>query len=124
MGQHIVNQANSPFCIDLTGYTQSIEELLMLLHRASLLITNDGGPGHFAALTAIPTIVFFGPETPVLYKPLGEKVYPFYLSFSCSPCLSAYNHRVSPCDGDNQCLKQILPFHVLAKARELLELSN
>jgi len=39
---------------------------------------------------------------------------------SCSPCLTAYNHRNSPCDGDNQCLQQIAPEQVLAKAREML----
>jgi hypothetical protein len=26
---------------------------------------------------------------------------------ACSPCLTAYNHRDSFCDGDNQCLKVI-----------------
>jgi len=45
----------------------------------------------------------------------------FYLSLSCSPCLTAYNHRNSPCDGDNQCLKKIHPDQVLAKAMEILE---
>jgi hypothetical protein len=38
----------------------------------------------------------------------------------CSPCLTAYNHRSSPCDGDNQCVKQITPASVIAKAREML----
>ena len=60
----------SEFCIDLTGYTRSIRELLMLFHAAELLITNDGGPGHFATLTPIQTMVFFGPETGKLYGPL------------------------------------------------------
>ena len=94
--------------------------MLLLFHRASLLVTNDGGPGQFAALTPIPSIVFFGPEPPALYGSLGANAHVFYESFACSPCLTAYNHRRSPCDGDNQCLKQIGTAGVLAKARELL----
>jgi hypothetical protein len=47
-------------------------------------------------------------------------VHCFHLSLPCSPCLTAYNHRTSPCDGDNQCLKGIMPEQVLAKAREIL----
>jgi ADP-heptose:LPS heptosyltransferase len=45
----------------------------MLFHAADLLITNDGGPGHFATLTPIQTMVFFGPETGKLYGPLGTR---------------------------------------------------
>ena len=106
--------------IDLTGYTRSIAELLALFHKASLLVTNDGGPGQFAALTPIWTVMLFGPETPSLYAPLTPKCYSFYSQWPCSPCLTAYNHRSSFCDGDNQCLKVIAPEAVLAKARECL----
>ena len=103
----IVAHCASPDCIDLTGYTKSIRELLILFHMADILITNDGGPGQFAALTPIQSIVFYGPETPKLYGPLDKKAQVLHLSLSCSPCLTAYNHRNSPCDGDNQCLKGI-----------------
>ena len=106
--------------IDLTGYTHSIAELLALFHVARLLVTNDGGPGQFAALTPIWTVMLFGPETPALYAPLTPKCHSFYSQWPCSPCLTAYNHRNSFCDGDNQCLKVIAPETVLTKAREFL----
>ncbi|WP_426147288.1 glycosyltransferase family 9 protein [Polaromonas sp. DSR2-3-2] len=106
--------------IDLTGYTRSISELLALFHVARLLVTNDGGPGQFAALTPIWTLMLFGPETPALYAPLTPRCHSFYSQWPCSPCLTAYNHRTSYCDGDNQCLKVIAPVAVLAKAREYL----
>jgi ADP-heptose:LPS heptosyltransferase len=110
--------------IDLTGYTRSIAELLALFHVARLLVTNDGGPGQFAALTPIWTIMLFGPETPALYAPLTAQCHSFYSQWPCSPCLTAYNHRDSFCDGDNQCLKVIAPDSVLAKAREFLTASQ
>ena len=109
--------------IDLTGYTRSIAELLALFHVAKLLVTNDGGPGQFAALTPIWTVMLFGPETPALYAPLTPQCHSFYSQWPCSPCLTAYNHRNSFCDGDNQCLKVIAPEAVLAKAREFLAAS-
>jgi ADP-heptose:LPS heptosyltransferase len=121
IGQAVVAHCQSVHCVNLAGYTQSVRHLLAIFHRASLLVTNDGGPGQFAALTPVPSLIFFGPETPQLYSSLSKNAYYFYSALSCSPCLTAYNHRSSPCDGDNQCLKQITPERVLAKAREVLE---
>jgi ADP-heptose:LPS heptosyltransferase len=109
-----------PACIDLTGRTATIREVAVLLHLGALLITNDGGTGHVAALTPIPSIVLFGPETPVLYGSLSPRAVNVHKALSCSPCLTAYNHRRSPCDGDNVCLKSIAPGEVLAIARDLL----
>jgi ADP-heptose:LPS heptosyltransferase len=120
VAQALMRQCRSELCVDLTGHTRSVRELLALFHRARLLITNDGGPGQFAALTPIPSIVLFGPETPLLYRSLSPNAHCFHIPLPCSPCLTAYNHRASPCDGDNQCLKQIRPAQVLAKARQLL----
>jgi len=105
---------------NLAGFTQTPEELVYLLSLATLLLTNDGGPAHFATLADLPTIVLFGPETPELYRPLNDKSLCLYQSLPCSPCLTAYNHRNSPCDGDNQCLKQIHIDTVLNEVERLL----
>ncbi len=121
LAHSITVSCQSPYCIDLTGYTKSVRHLLAIFHQASLLVTNDGGPGQFAALTTIPALVFFGPETPSLYSPLSSNIHCLFSAWSCSPCLTAYNHRTSPCDGDNQCLKQITPGQVLTQARAMLE---
>ena len=121
LAKDLMAQIQSQACIDLTGYTRSIRELLMLFHASSLLITNDGGPGHFATLTPIQTMVFFGPETGRLYGPLGTRNTILESGIACSPCLSAYNHRLTFCDGDNQCLKRIAPDPVLADALAFLQ---
>ena len=120
LAKDLIDKIHSEACIDLTGYTRSIRELLMLFHAAHLLITNDGGPGHFATLTPIQTMVFFGPETGKLYGPLGTRNKVLESGIACSPCLSAYNHRLTFCDGDNQCLKRIAPDPVLADALQFL----
>ncbi|MCK4390285.1 MAG: glycosyltransferase family 9 protein [Desulfobacterales bacterium] len=92
-------------CIDFTDQT-SFRDLLDLLSLADVLVTADGGPAHFAGLTAIKNIVLFGPETPVLYAPLGENTTCLFAGLACSPCLSAYNHRKTSCT-DARCMKAI-----------------
>ena len=121
LARDLIAQIKNDACLDLTGYTRSIRELLMLFHASELLITNDGGPGHFATLTPIQTMVFFGPETGTLYGPLGSRNSVLESGIACSPCLSAYNHRLTFCDGDNQCLKRIAPDPVLDQALHFLQ---
>jgi len=121
LAQDLMAQVRHEACLNLTGYTRSIRELLMLFYTAKLLITNDGGPGHFATVTPIQTMVFFGPETGKLYGPLGTRNVVLESGIACSPCLSAYNHRLTFCDGDNQCLKRIAPDPVLDQALHFLQ---
>ena len=120
LARTILSHCRSPLCIDLTGYTKTIRELLVIFYFAALLITNDGGPGQFAVMTPIRSILFFGPETPVLYGPNSPGTRVFFSGIACSPCLTAYNHRNSPCDGDNRCLKIITPESVLECALGML----
>jgi len=118
----IIDSCPSPYCVDLVGFTRSIYELLILFSISEFFITNDGGPGHFSSLISIPGIVLFGPETPVLYGSLNPNAVNMHAGIACSPCLTAYNHRRSPCDGNNLCLKAITPAQVLDKAYEVLSI--
>ncbi|MBN2244886.1 MAG: glycosyltransferase family 9 protein [Candidatus Aminicenantes bacterium] len=92
-------------CLNLAGRT-TFSELIDLYNISDILITNDSGPVHFSVLTEIRSFVFFGPETPKLYGPLGKNSHVFYANYSCSPCVSAYNQRRSACK-DNKCLQAI-----------------
>lgn len=105
--------------IDFTGETDDINELLNLLSISRLLITSDSGPAHMAALTPIHSIVFYGPETPVLYAPLSERATTMFAGLSCSPCFSAANHRKSACT-NNKCLQAIKVGQVYQNALKLL----
>ncbi len=92
--------------IDFCGETKNLKELLALLKLSSLFITNDSGPAHIASLINMETVVFFGPETPSLYSPLSSNSTSFYKKLSCSPCLSAGNHRYTTCKR-SKCLEAI-----------------
>ena len=111
--QQICSSTKNERCVDFTGMTGSLRELIDLYNTADMLITNDSGPAHFSALTDIRTIVFYGPETPLLYGPLGNNYTALYANLACSPCVSAYNHRKSPCK-NNVCLQVIKPETVLS----------
>ncbi len=124
LGRTILEGCPADTCVNLAGYTATVRDVTVLLHLGELLIANDGGTGHFAALTPIPAIVLFGPETPVLYGSLATNAVNVFKGLTCSPCLTAYNHRRSPCDGDNVCLKSIAPEEVLAEAYRLLGVST
>jgi ADP-heptose:LPS heptosyltransferase len=115
----IAASAADPRCIDFVGRTRTLTDVIELFHQSELLITNDSGPAHFATLTTIKSITLFGPETPVLYGTLGEHAVALYANLACSPCLSALNHRNSPCT-DNVCLKAITVDQVFAEAVRLL----
>ncbi len=104
---------------DMTGRTD-LPEFLELLSAARLIVTADSGAAHFASLTHTPRVVLFGPETPTLYAPLGDRVRTLTAGLACSPCLSAFNHRKSPCK-DAACMREILPESVYAAAVPFLE---
>jgi len=101
----ILDQVGPIRCIDFTGQT-SFKDLMDLLSMAHVLVTADSGPAHFASLTPIKDIVLFGPETPLLYGPLGQNASCLFAGLACSPCLSAYNHRKTSCT-DPKCMKAI-----------------
>ena len=96
-------------CVNFAGKV-TFAQLPVLYSVSEIMVTNDSGPPHFAAITDMPTFVIFGPETPALYGSLG-KTTPIYAGLACSPCVSASNHRKTACR-DNVCLKVIKPAQV------------
>jgi len=96
--------------INLAGKT-TLKELLTLFEISEALICCDCGLAHLASLTSVKKFVIFGPESPLVFSPLGENAYIIYSNLPCSPCLSVLNHRCSACK-DNKCLKVIKPEEV------------
>ena len=117
--QYICTRVGSPRMLDLTGRT-TMKELLHLFNLAHVLVTSDSGPAHFAALTRIHVVVFFGPEIPERYRPLTSRVDVVHTGYTCSPCIGPQNQRLSPCN-DNQCMKSISVQEVSVLVRSRLE---
>jgi ADP-heptose:LPS heptosyltransferase len=117
--QQLVDSVESDRCINLAGRT-TMRELLVLYTLADVLVTNDSGPAHFAALTDIDVVVLFGPETPALFGARTQRTHMLYRELACSPCVSALNNRTSACT-DNQCMKQISVDRVLEAVCSVLK---
>jgi ADP-heptose:LPS heptosyltransferase len=94
--------------------------LSSVLARASVVVSNDSGPMHIAAALGAPTVGLFGPETPVMYGPIGVLALALYRPPPCSPCINVHDNKVASCIyGKPQCLVNISVDEVLAAARAL-----
>lgn len=115
----VARQVGSPRCFSVAGKT-SLRQLMVLYTLSKLLITNDSGPAHFAALTPVQVLTLFGPETPSLFGAPTPRATNIWLGLACSPCVNAYNNRQSPCQ-DNLCMKGITVDRVFEEAVRILE---
>ena len=110
--------ANVKNALNFAGQV-SFTELPPLYTLSDVMFTNDSGPGHFSAVTPLRTVVLFGPETPALYGSVGNSI-AITANLACSPCVSAANHRKTPCQ-DNVCMQAITVPQVLNKVIKQLQ---
>lgn len=93
--QSIIDRmVNAGSVVNMAGET-TLGELLSLLSLARVFVTVDSGPMHLASLTQTPIIGFFGAETPVLYRPLGERVTILCKPLYSVPMFTVYNGKES-----------------------------
>ncbi|WP_417908821.1 glycosyltransferase family 9 protein [Candidatus Electronema sp. PJ] len=114
---HLCTCVDHPRCLNFAGAIP-LEQLPLLYSIAFFMVTNDSGPGHFSSITPLRVFVLFGPETPTLYGSLGNAT-AISAGLACSPCVSAANHRKTPCT-DNQCMRAITVDQVFSLVRPLL----
>ncbi len=108
------------FLLDLAGEL-SIDELVALLERANAVVSNDSGPMHVAAALETPTVGLFGPETPVMYAPLGTRARALWEPPICSPCINVHDNKLATCiHGRPECLLAIGVEAVLDETRRAL----
>ncbi len=99
----------------------STAELASLLSRCAVFVSNDSGPMHLAAALGTPTVGLFGPETPLMYGPLGSRVRALYRPPICSPCINVHDNKVASCIwGFPQCLVSLAVEEVHAAAQAFL----
>jgi ADP-heptose:LPS heptosyltransferase len=94
----------------------SVTGLAELLSESLCLITNDSGPLHMASALDVPTISFFGPESPEKYGPLSAKKLVFYQNLPCSPCMSISNSKTVNCIfSEPKCMTQFNMNDILSR---------
>jgi lipopolysaccharide heptosyltransferase II len=87
-------------CVNRIGQT-TLEQLIEELQRCSLLVTNDTGTMHLAALLGVPVVAIFGSTEPRLTGPLGNGHVVLRHHVECSPCF------LRECPIDFRCMKAV-----------------
>jgi len=104
--------------VDLTGQT-TVSQLISLLKRSSLLISNDSGPVHLSVCVHTPVISIFGRNQPGLsetrWRPLGEKDIVLHKDVGCEVCLA---HE---CKNNFRCLQAITVSNVLTAVDDIFK---
>jgi ADP-heptose:LPS heptosyltransferase len=118
VAEELVAAVASPRCFSMAGKT-TLGQLLALYCLADVLVTNDSGPAHFATLTPLHVITLFGPETPAVFGARGPRAHILWQGLPCSPCVNAYNNRLTTCQ-DNRCMRQIAVEEVLEATAAIL----
>jgi lipopolysaccharide heptosyltransferase II len=92
----------------------SLEELITIIKKLDLLLTNDTGSMHLAALFHIPTVAIFGSTDPKLTGPQGSIHRVLRHPVECSPCF------LRTCPIDFRCMMGISPEEVAQAITETL----
>ena len=108
--------------LNLAGRTD-LFELMDLIGRLSLMITNDSGPMHIAAASGVPTLAIFGPTTRELgFFPYGEGHRVLEARLECRPC-GLHGARSCP-EGHFLCMRLISVEEAYNSSVELLKMTK
>jgi len=123
LGMKIANRMRSQPIV-LSGMT-SIRELMGILRRCAVLVSNDTGPMHMAQALGVPVVAIFGSTDPEATRPSGGGQSVIRTDVRCAPCL------LRACPIDHRCMtgistdqvmtavmKHIHGFSVLSQSRE------
>ena len=94
-------------CENRIGQT-TIEQLTEELRTCALLLTNDTGTMHLAAMLGVPVIAIFGSTEPRLTAPLGRGHQVLRHHVECSPCF------LRECPLDFRCMHAVSSAEVTA----------
>jgi len=96
LGKAIAGQIHTRTVV-CSGQT-TVRELLALVKRCQLFLTNDTGPMHVAAAFNVPLVAVFGPTDWQTTSPFGVDAQLVRQPVSCAPCL------LRECPIDHRCM--------------------
>ena len=101
------------YCVNRVGQT-TLDQLIDELRECRLLLTNDTGTMHLAALLGVPVVAIFGSTEPRLTSPLGDGHVVLRHHVECSPCF------LRECPIDFRCMKAVSVQEVANAALSIL----
>jgi heptosyltransferase I len=108
--------ARAPGAINLAGET-TLSELAALIRSASLCVTNDSGPMHFAVALDRPVVAIFGPTDPIWAGPYRRDNAVLRAGLPCSPC---YFRQLSRCPHDHACMTDVAASAVIERVESIV----
>jgi len=93
----------------------TLRQLMALLERCHLIVTNDSGPMHLAAALGLPTVAIFGSTNERATGPLGSRVRVLKHPVACSPC------GLRECPIDFRCMQGVSVDDAYRTALELVK---
>jgi heptosyltransferase II len=93
----------------------TLGQLMALISRCALLITNDSGPMHLAAALGVPQVAIFGSTSEVATGPISNLARIVRNPVDCSPCF------LRECPIDFRCMTGISVERVVGEAAELMQ---
>ena len=115
LGQNIARRMRYEPIV-LSGRT-TIQELMGVLTRCSVLITNDTGPMHVAQALGVPVAAVFGSTDPCATGPYGQSQGVIKASVRCAPCF------LRACPIDHRCMTQVSVEQVVDVALARIKIS-
>ncbi len=112
VGEQIASALTTPF-ENRIGKT-TLDQLIAELNACDLLLTNDTGTMHLAALLQVPVVAVFGSTEPRRTMPLGKGHRILRHHVECSPCF------LRECPIDFRCMQAITSAEVIAAIREMI----
>ena len=100
-------------CVNRIGQT-TLDQLIDKLRQCRLLLTNDTGTMHLAALLDVPVVAVFGSTEPRLTGPLGSGHIILRHHVECSPCF------LRECPIDFRCMKAVTTDEVVGAVLSML----
>ncbi|MBP1765888.1 MAG: lipopolysaccharide heptosyltransferase [Candidatus Aminicenantes bacterium] len=107
-----ISSALDPKPLDLTGRT-TLPQLMAVVSRAHLFISNDSGPMHLANALRVPVVGIFGPTDPAVTGPFEPPAAVVKKDVPCWPCF------YRQCPYDHRCMTRIEPEEVYGAAQAL-----
>ena len=106
-------QSRAPGTADLSGRT-TLAEVVALIRRAAVVVTNDSGAMHIAAALGRPAVSIFGPTNPVQVGPYAQPESVVRLNLPCSPCNF---RRLKQCPNAHACMRDLTVGMVVERVR-------
>jgi len=96
LGRHIASRVTARAAV-FSGAT-SIRELMAVIKRCAVLLTNDTGPMHVASAFRVPVVAIFGPTDWRTTSPYGAEHALLRHPVECAPCM------LRECPIDHRCM--------------------